>query len=95
MNRSQITVDLTDATDSFTVEAIIYNGGRSIRRFQTIPVVKKENRYDVFFYIFGTKLGQMEEWIDSQNTMNTVILKAAVDVNRFSPFDFLGFTQFP
>ena len=49
MNRSQITVDLTDATDSFTVEAIIYNGGRSIRRFQTIPVVKKENRYDVFF----------------------------------------------
>lgn len=95
MNRSQITVDLTDATDSFTVEAIIYNGGRSIRRFQTIPVVKKENRYDVFFYIFGTKLGQMEEWIDSQNTMNTVILKAAVDVNRFSPTDFLRFTQFP
>ena len=32
MNRSQITVDLTDATDSFTVEAIIYHSSRKKRK---------------------------------------------------------------
>ena len=60
MNSSQITIDLTDVTDNFTVEAIVSIGNLSIRRFQTIPIVTNEIRCDAFYYTFGTPLMQLE-----------------------------------
>ena len=66
MNSSQITIDLTDVTDNFTVEAIVSIGNLSIRRFQTIPIVTNEIRCDAFYYTFGTPLMQLENNIDNK-----------------------------
>lgn len=68
MNSSQITIDLTDVTDNFTVEAIVSIGNLSIRRFQTIPIVTNEIRCDAFYYTFGTPLMQLENNIDNLNS---------------------------
>ena len=76
MNSSQITVDLTNVTDSFTVEAIISIGDRCVRRFQTIPVIVREIRCDAFYYTFGTPPGRLVDYIDNENALNTDILKA-------------------
>ena len=94
MNSSQITIDLTDVTDNFTVEAIVSIGNLSIRRFQTIPIVTNEIRCDAFYYTFGTPLMQLENNIDNENTLNSDILKATYYA-RTRPVNFLGFTNLP
>ena len=94
MNSSQITIDLTDVTDNFTVEAIVSIGNLSIRRFQTIPIVTNEIRCDAFYYTFGTPLTQLENNIDNENTLNSDILKATYYA-RTRPVNFLGFTNLP
>ena len=94
MNSSQITIDLTDVTDNFTVEAIVSIGNLSIRRFQTIPSVTNEIRCDAFYYTFGTPLTQLENNIDNENTLNSDILKATYYA-RTRPVNFLGFTNLP
>lgn len=78
MNSSQITIDLTDVTDNFTVEAIVSIGNLSIRRFQTIPIVTNEIRCDAFYYTFGTPLMQLENNIDNENTLNSDILEEVI-----------------
>ncbi|WP_417192645.1 hypothetical protein [Alistipes putredinis] len=95
MNHSRITIDLTDATNSFTVETIITIGDQSIRRFQTIPIQKKEWRCDAFFYTFGATIEQMKEWIDFDNSLNTNTLKAALLPQYFTPPDFFGYSELP
>ena len=94
MNSSQITIDLTDVTDNFTVEAIVSIGNLSIRRFQTIPFVTNAIRCDAFYYTFGTPLMQLENNIDNENTLNSDILKATYYA-RTRPVNFLGFTNLP
>ena len=93
MNSSQITVDLTNVTDSFTVEAIISIGDRCVRRFQTIPVIVREIRCDAFYYTFGTPPGRLVDYIDNENALNTDILKATSYTG--SPVDYLRFTDYP
>ena len=93
MNSSQITVDLTNVTDSFTVEAIISIGDRCVRRFQTIPVIVREIRCDAFYYTFGTPPERLVDYIDNENALNTDILKATSYTG--SPVDYLRFTDYP
>ena len=93
MNSSQITIDLTDVTDNFTVEAIVSIGNLSIRRFQTIPIVTNEIRCDAFYYTFGTPLMQLENNIDNENTLNSDILKATYYA-RTRPVNFSRIYEF-
>ncbi len=94
-NFSEILINLTGESDSFTVEAIVTIDGKSVRRFQTIPINIEDIQCDAFYYTFGTYLAQMEEMIDNEEPMNTSTLKKASHVNSAYVCDYLGFTKLP
>ena len=94
LHQSAILVDLTSEPANFCIEAIVRLNDRSVRRFQTIPVMITEIRYDAFTYTFGTPLDQMENLINFSASINSPTLKTVQIIGSDSPIDYLGFTDY-